>query len=176
MNFKPFPKLQSQRLILRQTTTNDCKEILFLRSDKEVNKYIQRAVANNNADAKAFILTITKGIENGELIYWSISLKENPQMIGSICLWKFSDDGKEAEVGYDLNPKFQGQGIMSEALKMVLDFGFNQLGLAEILAFTHAQNQASVKLLSKNNFGIIEGRKDADNENNIVFKIMKNVQ
>jgi ribosomal-protein-alanine N-acetyltransferase len=43
------------------------------------------------------------------------------QMIGSICLWNFQQT-KTAEVGFDLNPKFQGKGIMSELLKCIIQF------------------------------------------------------
>ena len=36
------------------------------------------------------------------------------EMIGSICLWNFTDNQKSAEIGYDLSPKYQRKGIMNE--------------------------------------------------------------
>ena len=171
LRFTPFPGLTTERLVLRQTTKADCEEILFLRSDKTVNKYIQRATPAHLKDAEAFVNKITKGINNGEIIYWGITLKESAKMIGSICLWNFSSDQKTAETGYDLNPEFQNQGIMSEAMKCVLNFGFINLELEEIEAFTHYENENSKKLLMKNNFRLIEGEKDEGNVNNIVFGI-----
>ena len=68
-------------------------------------------------------------------------------MIGTISLWKFSEDKKTAEVGYDLNPVFHNKGIMTEALNCVLKYGFTQLQLDKIEAYTHKENQASRKLL-----------------------------
>lgn len=173
MKFKfiPFPRLATERLTLRQTTKNDCEEILFLRSDKEVNKYIKRPTPENVKDAAEFVNIITKGIQNGENIYWSIILKGSTKMVGSICLWNFSSDGTKAEVGYDLSPEFQNQGIMSEALKCVLIFGFNKLELNEIEAYTHYRNENSIRLLMKNNFSLIENRRDKDNADNIIFGI-----
>ena len=173
LKFIPFPRLVTERLTLRQTTKNDCEEILFLRSDKEVNKYIKRPTPRNVRDAEEFVNKIAKGIENGENIYWGITLKGSTKMIGSICLWNFSSDRKKAEVGYDLSPEFQNQGIMSEALKCVLNFGFKNLELDEIEAFTHYGNESSKRLLMKNNFSLIENRKDKDNADNIIFKIKK---
>jgi ribosomal-protein-alanine N-acetyltransferase len=48
-----------------------------------------------------------------------------------------------AEVGYGLNPAFQNKGIMTEALKCVIDYGFNELKLIKIEAFTHIKEMSS---------------------------------
>ncbi|HHH49803.1 MAG TPA: N-acetyltransferase [Saprospiraceae bacterium] len=171
--FTPFPTLYTRRLILRQTTKEDCPDIYFLRSNEAVNKYIKRPIPKNIADAKAFIQTISEGIENDELLYWSICRKKDKKMIGSISLWKFSEDRKEAEVGYDLMPRFHHQGLMSEALNAVLNFGFEILGIEEILAFTDYRNERSKNLLLKNNFKLIEGRTDQDNSYNYVYGLKR---
>ena len=65
-----------------------------------------------------------KGAEKGEFFTWGIVLKNESKIIGSICLWNFSTDKKEAEVGYDLHPKNHRQGIMNEALGRVLSIRF----------------------------------------------------
>lgn len=169
--FTPFPSLITQRLTLRQTTQADVEIMFFLRSDKVVNKFINRPASYSLQEAGEFIDKITKETEQGETITWGIALQGNPKMIGSICLWNFSSDQKVAEVGYALNPEFQNQGIMSEALQCVLDYGFNKLDLNEIEAFTHHKNENSKKLLIKNNFKLTEGKKDKDNANNVVFGI-----
>ena len=62
-------------------------------------------------------------------------------MIGSICLWNFSEDRKVAEIGYDLDPKYQRKGIMTESINAVLNFGFRKLSLEKIEAFTQKQNK-----------------------------------
>jgi len=170
-NFTPFPKIVTDRLILRQTTRDDCPEILFLRSNKQVNQFIKRQTPKNLEDAEAFLDKISKGIENNEIIYWGISLKYKTRLIGSICLWNFAAETKKAEVGYDLNPEFQNLGFMSEALKAVSDYGFKSLQLNTIEAFTHFENKNSIKLLEKNNFEIMTSRKDKDNPNNIILSI-----
>lgn len=171
LSFIPFPKIITDRLILRQATRDDSSEILFLRSNKQVNQFIQRQAPKNLSDAASFLDDISKKIENGDVIYWGISLKDKTKLIGSICLWNFSAETKKAEVGYDLNPDFQNLGIMSEALKAVLEYGFKSLQLNTIEAFTHFKNENSIKLLEKNNFEIMTNRKDKDNPNNIILSI-----
>ena len=62
---------------------------------------------------------------------------------------------------------------MSESLKSVVNFGFIELYIERIEAFTHIQNEKSKNLLVKNGFNIIEDRKDNDDLSNIVFEIRK---
>ncbi len=171
MNFNPFPTLQTERFNLRKTSTQDLEDLLFLRSNPIVNQYIDRPLAQSLKDAEDFLTKIAKGLDEGKNVYWTISYKGNDQMIGSICLWNFSENGKIGEVGYDLKPEFHGQGIMTEVLKSILIFGFEQLQLEKIEAYTHHQNEASKRLLVKNNFRLVEGKKDEFNQANIVFEI-----
>lgn len=180
MNIQTFPELKTERLILRKIKEADSDVILFLRSDKTINKFIERPEnrkTKNISDAIKHIKKINSETENNKSISWGITLNNNPKIIGTICLWNFSENYKTAEVGYDLNPKFQKKGIMSEALNLVVNFGFIELNVDNIEAFTHFQNVNSKKLLEKNGFHIIENRKDNDNLSNIVFEIRKgNIQ
>lgn len=176
MNFNPFPKIKTERLVLRKIEETDYDIILFLRSDKTVSKFIERPEnrkTKNKTDAIKFIKEINEANKKNESISWGITLKNNPEIVGTICLWNFSSDHKIAEVGYDLSPAFQRKGIMDEALKNVINFGFTKLNLSKIEAFTHKENESSIKLLIKNRFQFIKNRKDEDNSNNIIFEIEK---
>lgn len=176
MKFNPFPEIITARLILRKIEESDNDIILFLRSDNTVTKFIERPEnrkTRNKTDAIKFIKEINEAFKNNESVSWGITLKNNPTIVGTICLWNFSADKKIAEVGYDLNPAFQKKGIMDEALKSVVNFGFSKLNLSKIEAFTHKENESSLKLLKKNSFQFIENRKDEDDPNNIIFEIEK---
>jgi ribosomal-protein-alanine N-acetyltransferase len=176
MKLNPFPEIKTERLLLRKIKESDYDIILFLRSDKIVNKFIDRPEnrkTKNKTDAIKFIKEISENVKNNKSISWGITLKNNPKIVGTICLWNFSNDRKIAEIGYDLNPAFQRKGIMDEALKSVIDFGFTKLNLYKIEAFTHKANESSIRLLENNRFRFIENRKDEDNANNIIFEIEK---
>jgi len=176
MKFTPFPELKTERLILRRILESDWEVILFLRSDTVVNKYIQRKESDktkNKEDAVNFIKKINKGIENNTFISWGITLKEDPKIIGTICLWNFSEDNKTAELGYDLHPTFQRKGFMTESLRSVVLYGFFELGLNKIEAFTHENNISSRNLLSNNHFILEPQRKDKNNPSNAIFSIEK---
>lgn len=151
-NFKPFPVLKTERLTLRQLVSCDADEIFALRSNDNVNKYLDRKPSKSIDDAKTFIQTINKNIQRNDSIYWAITLTGIDKLIGTICLFDFSDDNLKAEIGYELLPNFQRKGIMQEAASKVLDFGIQHIGLNLIAAYTHSENQNSTRLLEKFNF------------------------
>src|SRR4051812_35270948 len=101
MRFSPFPILNSDRLILRPLSEMDKEAIFFLRSDKTVNEFIDRKKPASLDEALMFIKDINARVDKGESIYWAISLKDKPELIGTICLWNFSTDNKVAEIGYE---------------------------------------------------------------------------
>jgi len=173
INFTPFPVLATERLTLRCLELTDDQQLFKLRSSKIVNKYIVRPIQKDIKEIRAFISEINTGINNNEMIDWVITLKENPKLIGSICFWNFSNNKTVAEIGYELDPAFQGKGIMSEALKKIIDFGFQEIELDAIEAYTHKKNNNSTKLLQKFNFNQDAERIDKENSDNIIFTLTK---
>ena len=174
MKIKSFPEIKTERLSLRKIEELDCDNILFLRSDVTVNKFIERPEnrkTRNKTDAIKFIKEINEAFDKNKSISWGITLKNNPKVIGTICLWNFSENKKTAEVGYDLDPEYQRIGIMNEALNSIIDFGFNKLKLDTIEAFTHKENENSKKLLEKNEFVFMESRTDIENDLNMIFEL-----
>jgi ribosomal-protein-alanine N-acetyltransferase len=176
MNNNLFPSIVTERLVLRKIEKVDSAVILFLRSDKIVNQFIERPVHRQTKtieDAVKFIEILDEGIENCKSITWGISLREGTVLIGTICLWNFSENRKEAEIGYDLNPEYHGKGIMSEAMKAVLNYGFDTRGFEKIEAFTHANNEKSKQLLLKHGFNVTTDKRDIKNESNLIFERKK---
>ncbi|MEZ7504444.1 GNAT family N-acetyltransferase [Flavobacterium sp. Arc2] len=177
MNFNPFPEIKSERLLLREIEESDAAVILYLRSDETINQFIERPENRKTKtieQALQFIVGINENLHNTKSVSWGISYKNDPQIIGTICLWNFSENNTIAEVGYNLIPNFQNKGIMSEALKCVIDFGFNELNLDKIEAFTHNKNEHSKKLLEKSGFHFMEHRKEEDNAANSIYELSNN--
>lgn len=173
MNTNTFQKLTTERLFLRQLVPTDDQGIFKIRSNETVYKYIAKQTQKNISEAKAFIAKTNKGIANREFMYWAITLKETQELIGTICLWNFSNDRLVAEVGYELYPDYHKKRIMSEALQSVITFGFESLNLDTIEAFTHKNNEGSKTLLKRHNFKLDENRTDEGFPNNIIFCLSK---
>lgn len=150
--FTPFPVLKTEKLTLRQLRSSDENEVFTLRSNDSVRKYLDRKPSKSINDARNFIKIINEIIQRNESVYWVITLAGNDKLIGTICLFNFSEDHLKAEIGYELLPGFQGKGIMQEAVAQVVHFGFQYIGLNLIKACTHSENQSSTRLLEKLNF------------------------
>jgi [ribosomal protein S5]-alanine N-acetyltransferase len=152
ISFIPFPYLTTERFILRQLTLSDGNEIFLLRSDKEINRYLDRPIAGTIDDARQFIDKINESILKNELIYWVIAYKGQPNLIGTICLWNISDNGTKAEIGFELLPEFHGKGIMHEVLPIIINYGFETMGLNFIDGEVDPKNLKSIKLMEKSGF------------------------
>jgi [ribosomal protein S5]-alanine N-acetyltransferase len=151
-NFSSFPILTTDRLTLRQLSTDDQQSIFALRSDAEINKYLVRQTSRTIEDAIDFINKINDNIKKNNSMYWAITLTQTKTFVGAICLFDFSSEKKSCEIGYELMTNFQGQGIMKEAANKVIDYAFQVLQFQKIVAFTHKDNQKSTKLLTTFNF------------------------
>jgi ribosomal-protein-alanine N-acetyltransferase len=148
-NFTPFPILTTERLTLRQLSTDDQQDIFTLRSDIEINKYLDREPSRTMEDAINFINKINDNIQKNTSIYWVITLTKTKTFVGTICLFDFSNKKNSCEIGYELMTKFQSQGIMKEAAEEVINYAFQTIRLQKIEAFTHSGNRNSTKLLEK---------------------------
>ncbi|UEQ78455.1 GNAT family N-acetyltransferase [Chryseobacterium arthrosphaerae] len=164
-------KLETERLILKEVDESYTEDILKIRSNPYINQYVKRNSPQNNYEALEFILHIKNKIQNGDMLFWGISFKDQRNLVGTICIWNFSDDRKTAEVGYELLPDYHKKGIMGEALNRVLEYGFDELNLQKILAYTHQFNEASQSLLLKHRFISEEGMKDNNNPENVIFSL-----
>jgi ribosomal-protein-alanine N-acetyltransferase len=165
LNFSPFPDLTTERLTLRKLTIEDAEDIYALRSDDRVNKFIDRPKAHSVDDARNFINQLRSRGSNSELLYWAIIHKRNSKLIGTIMYWNISEEENTSEIGFELHPDFQGQGLMQEALSRVIDFGFTKMNLRLIEAYPDENNEKSVSLLERNHF-----KQDSAFENAVVHK------
>lgn len=152
INFTPFPNLETERLYLRRVVKEDINEIFALRSNKETMKYVPRPLAKTPEDALEHIALIDSKIENNEGINWAITLKGNSKLIGIIGHYRIKPEHFRAEIGYMLLPDYHGKGIITEAIKETLNYGFQIMKLHSIEAIIDPENFASERVLQKNGF------------------------
>jgi ribosomal-protein-alanine N-acetyltransferase len=151
-NFSPFPNLETNRLKLRRLKSEDVSEILALRSNPEIMKFIPRPLITTKEEALEFISGMDTNINNNSVINWAITTKEEDSLIGMIGFYRMKPENYRAEVGYILSAKYHGQGIITEALQRVVQFGFEEMKLNSIEAVIDPENYGSEKVVLKNNF------------------------
>ena len=152
INFHPFKNLETERLFLRRVTAADINEIFALRSNPKTMKYIPRPLVSNIDEALAHIKMIDDKIEKNEGINWVITLKGSSKMIGLIGHYRLQPENHRCEIGYMILPEYNGKGITTEATKVVLEYGFDDLQMHSIEAVIDPENIASERVLQKNGF------------------------
>lgn len=150
--FTPFPVLRTGRLLLRRIEPEDAEAMLFLRSNPTIMQYLDREPAQTIGEAAFFIRMITEAQERNEGINWGISLADDPRLIGTIGFWRLMKEHYRAEIGYLLHPDFWGQGLVSEAMTAVMNYGFDVMKLHSVEANVNPDNKASVRILQKAGF------------------------
>ncbi|MFC4026815.1 GNAT family N-acetyltransferase [Zunongwangia endophytica] len=132
----------------------DVRKIHELHALPETDQYNTLGIPK---DLKETEEIVQKWLAQDDLIF-KIELKKEKSFIGLVALKPGSSKYKKAEVWYKLDSEFWNNGYATEALKRVLDFGFNELKLHRIEAGCAVENIGSIRVLEK--VGMIrEGRK-----------------
>ena len=153
LDFAAFPEIRTSRLLLRKMAHEDANEILEMRSSETVMQYIDRERAESLVDAKEYLNRINASIDSKNGLMWGIELKNRPgKIIGNIGYWRMVKEHFRAEIGYMLLPNYWRKGIMKEAIKAVIDFGFHRMKLHTIEANINPGNTASGLLLESVGF------------------------
>ncbi|MFQ4140739.1 GNAT family protein [Chlorogloeopsis sp. ULAP02] len=150
--FNDFPKLETKNLILRETQLVDASAVFKIFADDEVTKFHDLETFTCLEQAQFLIERRRKRFQNKQGIRWGIARKEDNIIIGS-CGYGIKNEF-QAEIGYELARVYWQKGIMIEALRAMINWGFHQLGLNRIEAMVMVENIASVKLLG--NLGFVE--------------------
>jgi len=131
---------------------DDAEALFPLRKDPNVMKYIARPLSKEIGEVHPLIDIINQNYNENGGITWAMTLVDNPTLIGTIGFWRIEKENHRAEIGYLLDPAFQGKGIMHEAMQAVLEYGFGTLKLHSIEANIDKDNEASIKLVERCGF------------------------
>ncbi|HKX87111.1 MAG TPA: GNAT family N-acetyltransferase [Flavobacterium sp.] len=152
ISFLPFTNLESERLLLRQITTDDVQEVFELRSNPETMKFIPRPLVTSHEEALSHIKMIQDKIESNEGINWAVTLKPDNKLLGIIGHYRIKWEHFRSEIGYMLLPEAHGKGIATEAIQLIVDYGFNKMKMHSLEGIIDPENKGSARVLEKNGF------------------------
>ncbi|MFS0727646.1 GNAT family N-acetyltransferase [Paenibacillus sp. 1P07SE] len=147
--FEPFPVLNSSRTILRPITYSDLEDIASYCTNPEVSEYTVWDVHQSIEDTKAFIDFVHQRYETQKVGPWGIELKETSKIIGSCSFVSWDNKNRRAELGYVLSKEYWNQGIMTEVIHKIIEFGFKKLELVRIEARCIKNNIGSARVMEK---------------------------
>jgi ribosomal-protein-alanine N-acetyltransferase len=153
---KKFPNLETKRLQLREFRLTDAQAVFEIFSQDAVTKY-HNLETMTSAGQAVNLVRGRIGIFNHDVgIRWAIVMQNDLDIvIGSCGFYDLDKDHRSAEIGYDLHPAYWHQGIMTEALRAGINFGYSDrfyFHLNRIQALTYLDHKISGLLLLKLGF------------------------
>jgi [ribosomal protein S5]-alanine N-acetyltransferase len=146
-------KLETQRLIIRDHIMEDLLPLHSLISDEKAMFYIPDIKTSSLEESKENLrVSMTEAkLENREKYFLAITLKETEEYVGEIgfTIISESEEGKIAELGYFILPRFWGLGIVTEAAKEVVNLAFDKVGIAKIVTGCVKDNKGSEGVMKK---------------------------
>ncbi|HSI75090.1 MAG TPA: GNAT family N-acetyltransferase [Lunatimonas sp.] len=146
-----FPILKTERLLLRQIVDGDLENIFKGLSHPDVIRYygVSYDTLEGTKDQMKFFSDL-QATEEG--IWWAVCSVDDLTFYGSTGFNNLIKAHKKAEIGCWLLPEYWGRGIMPEAMQLILNYGFTDLGLHRIEGFVETENKNCKKALEKLNF------------------------
>jgi ribosomal-protein-alanine N-acetyltransferase len=142
--YNTFPIITGDRITLRQILTADIEDLI------EISFY-DAIQATTLQQASEMQEKINKDYIEGNSIHWGIADSLTNKIIGTCGYYRGLDQGT-GELGCVLLPQYHGQGFMTSAMLLAIDFGLNSIGLKRVWAITTKQNEKAIKLLENLNF------------------------
>jgi ribosomal-protein-alanine N-acetyltransferase len=152
MNNTDPPLLTTARLQLRSISETDSDDLYAIYSDMKTLEYWSQDPVQSPADAWKKIRENMQWVEAGSAILWGIALRANNRLIGTCTLFRINQQNRNAEAGFILNREHWGKGLMTEAMRSVLDYAFKDLNFHRLEADTDPKNLASLALLKNLGF------------------------
>jgi RimJ/RimL family protein N-acetyltransferase len=142
--------VQTERLLLRQWKESDFEPFADLNADPDVMKHFPKMLARE--ETCALIEKIEKRFKEDSFSLWAVEIIDSGDFIGFVGLWRPQFEAHFTpcvEIGWRLAKRFWGNGYAPEAALLALQYGFENVGLDEIVALTATSNNNSMRVMEK---------------------------
>ncbi|MDP1854232.1 MAG: GNAT family N-acetyltransferase [Candidatus Omnitrophota bacterium] len=157
-DIKATSEISGERITLRKLRFSDSEDIYQNVKDREIIRWTLNIPHPYFKDsATRFIRKTHYDARKKKAYAFGIMLKKENKVIGVITLLKLDYKNRNAEIGYWLGKRYWEQGFMTEAAKLLIEFGFRRLKLHKIYAGLFEENIASRRVLEKSGFKL-EGK------------------
>ena len=165
LNHKGTVTIETPRLILRQARIEDA-EPMFRNwaNDSDVTRYLTWPPHGNVEVTKQLLVSWVESYEKDDYYQWMIVLKDTNEPIGSIMASTVGR-AQSAHIGYCIGKAWWHQGIMSEALKAVMDYLFDEVGFHRVESMHDPNNPNSGKVMAKCGMKFEGTHRQADRNN-----------
>ncbi|MBK9225436.1 MAG: GNAT family N-acetyltransferase [Flavobacterium sp.] len=160
--------LETNRLMLRPLKLSDAQDLFAMDKNPEVHKYLWQNPSKTIQESIQIIEYVRNQYKSNKIGRFATILKDTNEFIGWTGIKFVTEQPENGNInfydyGYRLSEKFWGKGYATEASIAWLDYGFKQMKIEKMNAYTHAENQASNHILEKIGMSLIEKYLDQSN-------------
>ena len=159
--------IETERLILKNYHENDLYNVYQLRSEPLIWKYSTKTASHDIEVSKNYLMGLLKNYNENKYNFQALFLKDAQKYIGEAGVLSFIKENRKAVVGYNLLPKYWGNGYATEISRALVKYLFNEVGAERIEAMAVEGNTASRKVLEKSGFtaeGVLRNFTYIDNQ------------
>lgn len=150
-----IPTITTARMVLRAFAAQDVDPLHRVLGGEDVLRYFPNSKPPSREQVQKLISFQLEHWENHGFGWWAVVLHEAEELIGW-CGLQFLPETGEIEVAYLLGREHWGRGLATEAARVSLRYGFEDLGLERIIALTHLENTASQRVIEKLGMPFVE--------------------
>ena len=151
--------LKGQHIYLRGIEIDDLPFLAITENNPENWKVSGTLIPFSDSSLKDYILS-ARDLPSDKQVRFIICKNENDKPVGAVDLFDYDPVHRKAGVGILILADERKKGFASQALKIIIDYGFNFLNLHQIWANIHQQNSQSIKLFINNGFELSGVKKD----------------
>lgn len=145
--FSHLPSLLTQRLVIRPARIGDAQDLFEYSKDPEVARHVLWEAHKSVHQTRQYVRFLLRQYRMCAPSSFVIELRQTGKVIGTIGFMWVQPENRSAEVGYSLSRAYWNQGLMSEALAAVVEFGFQSLHLNRVEAQHESDNPASGRVM-----------------------------
>lgn len=162
--------LETERLMLRSIKTEEAKHVYDTwTSDDEVSKYMRWSTHKSVEETKQWINMEQENCKKDNYYDWGIELKETGELIGSIGA-HYVPELDRYEIGYAIAKKHWRKGIVTEAVRGMINYLVNEKGIKKYIASHATENPASGAVMQKVGFEYVKDEYVEKFDNSVTFE------
>ena len=147
--FSQLPQISTDRMTLRRIRASDEEAIYSYATDPDVSRYTSWAPHTSPEETRQFVRRVLDAYQEKRVASWGIELKAERTVIGTGGFNSWDREHGTGELGYAMGKPYWGQGLMTEAVNAMIEFGFKRMALNRIVIRMDPRNTGSWRVAEK---------------------------
>ena len=152
--FDEIPRIEGERIVLDRVVDADADALADLKGNPNVQRYLPAFLFENQRDDVHETIRLLYGdlFANKESLILAIRMKDTGELVGLAEFYGLRDELHKVSIGYRLRESYWGQGIATEAARLMVGYLYGETDIEVITASTMVDNVASAHVLESSDF------------------------